>query len=86
MSPIVCAAMRYKEFIVVGVRHCDDLMKAQIKRMPRQMAGAPWEEGFLDTRGDFLNRQDAFIAATEHNQVDMRRNESTNTLFSIGLY
>lgn len=95
---VVCAANRYGELIVLGARHFDSVMHAQLKAIGitgRQ----PWndeienrygiaEQGFIDQWGVFMNRSEALIVATEAGQINVRRPKGfpLDKLFSEDLY
>ena len=85
--PIVCAALRLGDWLIVGPRHFDMVMKKQLKLIPLSKPNKEnWEEGFIDTQGKFYSRFAAYRIADEHGQIDQDRNDSTRVLFSEGLY
>lgn len=84
---LVSAAMLMDDgLIVAGVRHFSPDMRATLHRIygdgyQRRVK----EQGFIDTRGNFLTRAEAWQVATEHKQI--RRAVSTpGTLYSENLY
>ncbi len=85
---IVCAAIRNKRgLIICGARHFDVCMKNQIEKStgwwgdPSQI-----EEGFIDNKGTFLNRNEAYLIAFKNNQILRRVGGDKNTLYSENLY
>ena len=61
---IVCAANRIKSgLIVLGVRHCDELMHSQVRDLTCS------EQGFIDNDGDFLTREEAWGVAAMADQI-----------------
>lgn len=86
---IVCAAMRCKEpkMIVCGVRHGDLTMfdDTDIKQYVELFD----EEGFVDNKGVFLSRTEAWKVAEAAGQIKRRVGGDTidgGTLFSENLY
>lgn len=95
---IVCAALRYPDgTIVIGPRHFDSTMQAQMHRLTVEttyvdyrygIASRP-EQGFIDQNGDFLDRRNAWIEAEKCEQIRKRVGGDTingGTLFSENLY
>ena len=84
---IVCAAIRTAGgFIICSARHFDNLMHMQIAK-----SVATWErgieQGFIDQRGEFLNRSDAWVVACEAKQIIRRvGGDHKGVLFSENLY
>lgn len=81
---IVCAANRSKDkwYIVLGVRHWDLLM-----HNAAPMLNPPeWEEGFVDNRGNFLTREEAYVVAENARQIIRRVGGDDGRLFSENLY
>lgn len=69
---IVCAANRKTETgrIICGARHCDTIMREQIKAaegLDYWIGGV--EQGFIDQYGRFWNRQEAWIIAEKAGQI-----------------
>lgn len=69
---IVCAAVRNRQetIIVCGARHFDGIMRAQIAAM--NTAEKIWEQGFIDQRGNFLTRGEAWKIANAAGQIRRR--------------
>jgi hypothetical protein len=69
---VVCAANRKGGLIICGARHMDSLMRDMINRLndriiPPQWSS--WEEGFVDQRGKFMTRREAWIVAEAAGQI-----------------
>lgn len=87
---IVCAANRAKDgTLILGVRHFDQAMHRTIdliygEKRPRHM-----EQGFIDSRGDFLTRRQAWKVAEAAGQIIHRvggDDTGGGTLYSENLY
>ena len=85
---IVCAAIRNADGdIICGPRHFDGTMHRQIT-----LSGADWtraEQGFVDQRGNFFNRMQAFVIAFDAGQIRRSVGGDTangGTLYSENLY
>jgi len=84
---IVCAAIRNKDGrIICGSRHYDGIMHSQILASNDDWAKNTVEQGFIDQRGIFLTRQEAYIIAKEANQIKRRVGGDNEKLFSENLY
>lgn len=92
---VVCAANRYEidgeTFLIIGARHFDSLMIAQIKRLPIQdkLPTSTECQGFIDQRGNFLTRTEAWKIAEQNGQIIRRVGGDTingGTLYSENLY
>lgn len=84
---IVAAANRYEDgFLVVGVRHCDNIMLAQAKAAGRKLVKT--EQGFIDNRKQFHDRKSALKIAEAAGQLNVVRPKTTplGVLFSEDLY
>jgi hypothetical protein len=89
---IVCAAIQFgPKLIVCGVRHFDLLMYGCLAAM-KPDAAPPLEKpihGFVDNRGIFLNRQEAWKVAEAAGQIIRRvggDHVEGGTLYSENLY
>ena len=88
---IVCAAIRNsKGRIIVGARHYDGIMHTALNY---STDSADWEDrsqitqGFIDQRGNFLTREEAFDIAEENGQIiRLCGSENTRKLYSENLY
>jgi hypothetical protein len=74
---VVCSALRNKAgAIVTGVRHFDTLMRDQIRAQAvdskRANAWAVAEQGFVNQRGEFLTRLEAWHVAANACQIIRR--------------
>ena len=90
---IVCAALRYPGgLLVVGPRHFDKTMQAQLHRLRHSDAitsDMQPEQGFIDQHGVYINRRNAWIEAEKCEQIRKRVGGDTingGTLFSENLY
>lgn len=85
MKRIVCSAIRNPEGQVIsGVRHYDTIMRQAIKTSTLKWP-VNCEQGFLDNRGSFLTRQEAWIIANDAGQI-IRKVSNDGELFSENLY
>jgi hypothetical protein len=76
---IVCAANYYPEHgvLVIGIRHYDKIMLTQIGYWKARLAGYPEQlatlgeerQGFVDSRGNFLSRTQAWKVAVAEDQI-----------------
>lgn len=83
---VVCAALLDdKGRMIVGARHYDIVMQEMIK-----VFGGEWnkaEQGFIDQRGCFMSREEAFIVATEAGQIIKKSGDPySKALFSEDIY
>jgi hypothetical protein len=84
---IVCAAIRNKNGrIICGARHYDSVMHSQILASNDDWTKSEIDQGFIDQRGAFLTRQEAYIIATERGQIKRRVGGDDGKLFSENLY
>lgn len=88
---IVCAANRHKKggALVLGARHFDGVMRETMSRMRMLPLNKYWEEGFIDNRGQFRTRTEAWRIAVAAGQVIRRcggDEKDGGTLYSENLY
>lgn len=98
---VVCAANRFTfvdgtQLVVTGVRHWDPLMHAQVRALDQSTwAGMVKEEqGFVDNKGKYLSRYEAWNVALSADQVRqlvgnqhmLRSEDASNQLYSENLY
>jgi len=87
---VVCAACRYDDVIVVGIRHLDPLMRQTMKAMypDVEKIGIKFsrDQGFVDQFGNFLTRQEALVIANHNNQIHRRVGGDEHRLYSENLY
>lgn len=87
---IVCAANR-KRFtgeVVLGIRHWDAFMHKTFELM-NGTEGDPVDQGFIDNRGVFLSRTEAWKVAEAAGQIIRRcggDDTDGGTLYSENLY
>lgn len=88
---IVCAAALNPTFnvVVLGVRHGDEFMCDAIESSTRWDFDVEAIQGFLDNKGGFLTRTEAWKVAEAAGQIKRRVGGDTidgGTLFSENLY
>lgn len=86
---IVCAAIRHSGtgLVVCGARHFDDVMHGQLMALDGLGMTDEWDEqGFIDQRGNFLTREEAFAVASAAGQIMRRCGGDDGRLFSENLY
>jgi len=91
LRKIVCSAIRqtYKTevIIVVGRRHWDATMHATLDRLNAHLSPPSfWDQGFIDQKGVFLNREEAWIVAEAAGQIIRRVGGDGIELYSENLY
>lgn len=84
MRRILCAAIMLpsRGLFLSGFRHSDII--ALHKMIFLEALPADHEQGFMDSKGDFVDREEAFIIAKEAGQ--MIANHHPKLLFSEDLY
>ena len=91
---VVCAACKHPnlDLILCGARHWDSVMNDQFRSMAmygEKQGIALWEQGFIDQRGVFMDREEAMQVAKDAKQpIDIKRGcgGSETVLYSEGLY
>ena len=83
---IVCAVLQAADgTIIVGPRHFDTTMVHAIGRM--NLPAQTYVQGFIDQRGDFLTREEAWVIASDAGQiVRIVPGNDRQQLFSENLY
>lgn len=82
---IVCAALRHESGdIIVGPRHFDERMVEQIENSPHDWRRS--EQGFVNSWGEFLSREDAWKVAELHGQIIKDQDWFPGLLHSEHLY
>lgn len=88
---VVCAAIRHRDtgLVICGARHCDSIMRAVALRMlppgPEFDGYRCGAQGFINNKGEFLTREQAWIVAERAGQI--RKTTGTHgTLYSEDLY
>lgn len=68
---VVCAALKHPllDLIVCGPRHHDKNMHSVMSRMGEEETDVSWEQGFVNTWGEFLTREEAWEVACVNNQI-----------------
>lgn len=94
LTRIVCAAIRHNCMVICGARHYDPIMRTVILNLidgRNECPNPEWyaaEQGFIDNRGQFWNREEAWTIAEKAGQI-RNRNVSggkTGILHSEHLY
>jgi hypothetical protein len=84
---VVCAANRIGDLIICGARHYDDVMRPIFKMLPDPHKHSDVEQGFVDQRGVFLTREEAWIVADAAGQIRRRvGGDDGGVLYSENLY
>lgn len=87
---IVCAAHRYPDgVIIIGARHGDTHVQHQWSLLEKTgwIREGRGEQGFVDQRGNFYNRKEAWKIAKAQGQIIRRvGGDEDGTLFSENLY
>lgn len=86
---IVCAAIKLDEFVITGARHYDSVMRMTIDHYdiyPVEDWYNKAEQGFIDQKGNFLTREEAWIVAEKAGQIVRRVGGDEGCLFSENLY
>ncbi len=88
---VVAAACRYGDVIITGARHYDRVMISQLKAFPedhevRMMNRGEIIQGFIDNRGNFLDRGEAYDLALSANQINPENVYMKGCLYSEDLY
>ncbi len=87
---VVCAAVRFPDGVMlVGPRHYDKVMQIQFNRFYIGASNIPNEKdgecGFLDQKGDFMTREEAYEVAKKAKQF-LDPNLPGPKLFSEDIY
>jgi hypothetical protein len=87
---VVCAACKMSDgTLVLGARHGDGCMIATADRLGKKRSHDPDDQGFIDQRGVFMTRQEAWKVAEAAGQILYRCGGDTRdggTLYSENLY
>ena len=87
MRRIVCAALLNKKGeLIIGVRHYDMIMRAQIVIRGGKTEWICCEQGFVDNMGVFVNRVEARDIAVAAGQIYRRCGGDDKALYSENLY
>lgn len=99
MYRVVCAAVRTKQgLIICGARHNDNIMKGVVERIVSLQLSAgilpdkeydlfrPTEDGFLNNKGEFLTREEAWSIAEKAGQIRPHPSQKPGVLHSEDLY
>lgn len=81
---ILCAAIAVGGTVICGRRHFDPIMSSVIRKLYPD--GMPEnDQGFIDSDGRYLSREEALIVAKEAGQL-LRKTGNEYELFSEDLY
>ncbi|MGZ8172982.1 hypothetical protein [Methylobacter sp.] len=84
---VVCAAIRNKYGrIICGARHYDGVMHSQIMASNDDWTRCNVQQGFIDQKGVFLTRHEAYEIAVANGQIKRRVGGDDGKLFSENLY
>lgn len=89
---IVCAANKYGEDIVLGLRHNDEFMRAGVNRLflldsEKAKFFSREAQGFLTNRKRWVTREEAFQIAARQEQIIRKTGyEGNTTLYSEDVY
>lgn len=81
---IVCAANKYGDIIVLGVRHFCPLMCKQLDSYGLD-GGEEHEQGFVDQWGNFMSRKEALLVLRTNGRW-IRDEDYYDELYSENLY
>jgi len=88
---VVCAANRYGDIIITGIRHHCPIMRQNMRAFGSiqelRLRGKE-EQGFVDQWGNFMDRKQAMNIIKKFDQPNFNsdRNGCSTYLFSEGLY
>lgn len=83
---IVCAAIKNAQgSVICSARHFDGLMRAQIA-IHSEDGWQQAEQGFVDQRGGFWTRKEAYLIAKAAGQIFRRVGGDDKCLYSENLY
>jgi hypothetical protein len=85
---IVCAALRHREtgLIIAGARHKQDVMRPLMEALGGYEYWRNSESGFIDQKGEFLDRRRAWEIASAAGQIRHPEIGTPGTCFSENLY
>lgn len=81
---VVCAANKYDETIVLGVRHFCPLMRQSITALGLSPSQAH-EQGFVDQWGNFMSREEALVVLQKNGRF-IRDDKYDRRIYSENLY
>jgi hypothetical protein len=87
LDRVVCAALKCKATgrIVLGLRHWDVFMHQNMSQESVSTT-ANTEQGFVNQKGEFLTREEAWKVASDANQFINGRSQLPGFLFSEDIY
>lgn len=81
---VVCAANRYGDEIILGVRHFCPLMRKHLDQLNLK-GSEPHEQGFVDQWGNFMDRSEALLVLKSNGRY-IRSEEFIDELYSENIY
>lgn len=81
---VVCAANKFGDLIVLGVRHFCPLMHETLDRLGIK-GSEKHEQGFVDQWGNFMDRKEALLVLKTHGRF-IRDDDYSDKLYSENLY
>ena len=81
---VVCAANKYGDIIVLGIRHFCPLMRKQLDAYCLK-GSEPHKQGFVDQWGNFMTRKEALLVLQTNGRW-IRDEDYQNQLYSENLY
>lgn len=68
---VVCAANRHPtlDALILGPRHWDETMRMQYDTRENMPPHSEFEQGFINTWGEFLTREEAWEVALRNDQI-----------------
>lgn len=81
---VVCAANKFDDLVVLGVRHFCPIMSDMCERLGLK-GSMKHEQGFVDQWGNFMSRKEALLVLKTHGRF-IRDDEYLDELYSENLY
>ena len=81
---ILCAAVKYKDLVIPCHRHCDGYEILYTLKAENYRTNTV--QGFITTKNEFLNRQEAFLDAMACGQLSATTRQHKQDIFEIELY
>lgn len=85
---IICAANKYEDLVILGMRHNDEFMQRAVVSLPFELKKKIFNgssQGFWTNRRRWVTREEARIIAEEQGQL-LARCSSGSKLYSEDLY
>lgn len=65
---VVCAAIRWEDIVILGVRHFDKFMQEDLELLG-SIRHSKWEQGFVTSHCRFVDRMEAWTIAKACGQL-----------------